>query len=350
MTTKKISVGMLSLGLMLAVSLTFSGCKTKETEPEIPNFEEGYGNVKPLPTVTVSTPATVTSTPASVATSAATDAVNSGLAGGALTPALSQASEDIGKAVSPAKASELVNAFTPSLLETLKSGGALPASLKSEMDALQANASLATYMPKVTPATVNGKNLSGALKNSKSEPSFKLEDLASVAAINSACTDAAQAAYNTAKKILDDSKAANELIVNNAFNPMIAAVNSDACKTTATNAANTSVTQANATLEAGLAGINAGITNGTYSEAIGLNLKMFVYVGYTAQLQAIESARVASVSGCDAASAAQIAAINAAKTSDLASIQASYTAALAPLNTTLSNNMKTCHDQGMGGN
>lgn len=347
-------MGTMSLGILMCLSLGFNSCKTKEAEPEIPDFSKGYENVKPMPAVTPSTPAAVTSTPATVTASAALLEVGAALASGTVTPAVTKASEDIAKAVSPAKAAELVNAFTPTVLASLKSGGALPATLQADMASLAANPALAAYLPKVTPATVNGTTVNGfvapKLGKSNAEPTFVIESSNAVAAINSACTDQAQAAYNTAVKTIDDSKTANEKIVNDAFDALLAAVNPESCKATAATVAAASIAQASALIDASIAGIDAAVASGALSAALGANIKVLTYLGVKTQMDAIESARAGSVASCDVAATAQRTSINAARTSDLAGVTASYNAAVAPLRTILSANIQTCHDQGMGGN
>lgn len=347
-------MGTMSLGILMCLSLGFNSCKTKEAEPEIPDFTKGYENVKPLPAVTPSTPVAVTSTPATATPSAAVLEVGAALASGNVTPAVTKASEDIGKAVSPAKASELVNAFTPAVLASLKSGGALPAALQSDMAALKANPALSAYLPTVTPATVNGAPVNGfvapKLGKSSAEPTFVVESSNAVAAINSACTDQAQAAYNTAVKTIDDSKTANEKVVNDAFDALLAAVNPESCKSTAATIFSERIAEASASAEAIVGVVNAALAAGTMEAAFGANLKTLAYLSLTSYLEAIESARAGTVASCDVAATAQRASINAARTSDLAGVTASYNAAVAPLRTVLNANMQTCHDQGMGGN
>jgi hypothetical protein len=354
MITKKTTTGSITLGLLMCVALSFNSCKTKEAEPEIPDFTKGYENVKPLPAVTPSTPAAVTSTPASVKASPALLEVGTALASETVAPAVTKASEDIGKAVSSAKATELVNAFTPAVLASLKSGGALPAALQSEMALLKANPALAAYLPTVTPATVNGAPVNGLvpvkLGTNATEPMFFGESINAVAAVNSACTDQALAAYNTAAKVINDSKGANDKTVNDTFDALLAAVNPASCKAAAASAAATQLAEATAIVDASITGIDAGIAKGLLTQAAGLNLKTLFYFVFTNQVSSIASMRASSEAACDAVATAQRDAINVARKNDLDAIAASLSTALAPLKATLEANMKTCHDQGMGGN
>jgi hypothetical protein len=343
----------LSLGLAMCLVVGLYNCKPKETEPEIPDFEEGYKDVKPLTPITPSTPAAVTTTPASVTASAAASAASSGLASGTLTAAVTSTAADVAKVVSQEKATTIASAFTPSVVSTLQGGGELPASLKSEIDALKANAALAAYLPSVTLPTVNGTPVSllvekGSKENTESlplsYPSF------SVAGTTSECTDQALAAYTSAKKIVDDSKTALDKTVNDTYNAAAATVSSLTCKTTVASNFSAGAAAAKASLDASLAGIQKLVADNAVNQTQGNLLTLFAYFDFTVKMGALATIVTSSIKACDTEASARIAALKAVQTKDLAAIQAAYDSALAPLKTTLEANMKLCHDQGQGGN
>ena len=342
----------LSLGLAMCLVVGLYNCKPKETEPEVPDFGKDFENVKPLPAITQSTPAAVTTTPAKVEVSAAATAAATGLASGTVTAAVTSTAADMAKAVSPEKATSIAAAFTPAVLTTLSSGGALPASLQADINALKSNAALAAYLPKVTAPTVNGAPVSllieKGITNSDIEslplsyPSF------AVAGTSSECTDAATAAFNAAKKILNDSKAAQDKIVNDTYNAGVALISSTSCKASATASLTAGLAAAQTALNAGIAGIDKMVADKAITEAIGSLLKAFAYANYAITVEAIKISSDASVKACDAEAAAKIAALKAVQTKDLATIQAAYNAAIAPVNTLGEAAQKKCHDQGQG--
>ncbi|NBA85267.1 hypothetical protein GVN16_05815 [Emticicia sp. CRIBPO] len=343
----------LSLGLAMCLVVGLYNCKPKETEPEIPDFEEGYKDVKPLPAITPSTPAAVTTTPASVTASAAASAASSGLASGSLTAAVTSTAADVAKVVSAEKAETIASAFTPNVVSTLQSGGALPASLKAEIDALKGNAALAAYLPSVTLPTVNGAPVSLLIEKESKENSESLPlsyPSFSVAGTASECTDQASAAYESAKKILDDSKTALEKTVNDTYNSASAAISSATCKTSVTANFTAGATAAKAALDASLSGIQKLVTDKTITATQGSLLTLFAYFDYSVKIGALVTTATASTKACDTEAAARIAALKAVQTTDLGKIKTSYDAALAPLKVILEANFKLCHDQGQGGN
>lgn len=341
----------LSLGLAMCLVVGLYNCKPKETEPEIPDFGEEFGTVNPLPTITQSTPAAVTTTPAKVEVSAAATAAASGLASGTVTAAVTSTADNMAKVVSAEKAATIAAAFTPSVLTTLSTGGALPASLKAEIDALKANPALAAYMPTVTLPTVNGAPVSLLVEkgnNSSTETLPLTYPAFAVDGTTSECTDAALAAFNAAKKVLDDSKAAQDKTVNDTYNAGVALLSSTSCKATATASLAAGLAAAQSALTAGIAGIDKMVADKAISEAIGSLLKAFAYANYAITVEAIKITSDAATKACDAETAARTAALKAVQVKDLATIQAAYDAALAPLKAVNEANYKKCHDQGQG--
>ncbi len=341
----------LSLGLAMCLVVGLYNCKPKETEPEVPNFGKEFENVKPLPAITQSTPAAVTTTPAKVEVSAAATAAATGLASGTVTAAVTSTATDMAKAVSPEKATSIAAAFTPAVLTTLSSGGALPASLQADINALKSNAALAAYLPKVTAPTVNGAPVSLLIEkgdNNNAEslplsyPSFV------TTGVSSECTDASDAAYAAAKKILDDSKIAQDKLVNDTYNTAAAAVSSTSCKSTVTAGLTANLAAAKTVLDAGIAGVSKMITDKTVTEANGALLKAFAYSNYAISVEAFKTSADQGTKACDAEGTAKIAALKAVQTKDLGTIKTAYDAAVAPLKAINEANIKKCHDQGQG--
>lgn len=355
--TNHFKIASLSLVLFLAIGLY--NCKPKETTPEIPDFTTGYKDVK-LPDLTQSTPAAVTTTPGTITTSAAATAASSGLASGTVTAAVTSTAADMQKAVSPADAGKIATAFTPSVVTTMLSGGALPAELSTSMKAMASNAALASYLPKVTYPSVNGTVVSGLVKetdfSTKDAPVIALPDFITsgtapdvFAGVNdSPCTKAAEDAFNAAKKPLDDGRAAQEKIVNDTYASRVLGISSTSCKAGATTALTTAATAAKAKLDQQLAGLNTLLTNKAISQETYNLLSFFVYFDLYNSVVAATAFYGATVKACDVASDTAKASAKAAQNTDLTKIQAAYGTAISTMQTTLNAAYKTCHDQGQG--
>lgn len=356
-STNHFRIASLSLVLFLAIGLY--NCKPKETTPEIPDFSGGFKDVK-LPELTQSTPAAVTTTPGTITTSTTATAASTGLASGTATAAVTATAADIQKVVNPTDAGKIATAFTPAVVTTMLSGGALPAELSTSMKSIASNPALASYLPKVTYPSVNGTIVSGLVKetdfSTKDAPVIALPDFITsgttpniFAGVNdSPCTKAAEDAFNAAKKPLDDARAAQEKIVNDTYATRIAGINSTSCKTTATTALTAATTAAKAKLDQQLAGLNSLLTNKAITQETYNLLSFFVYFDLYNSVVAATAFYSATVKACDVAADTAIAAAKSVQNTDLTKIQTAYGSAFATMKTTLDASYKTCHDQGQG--
>ncbi|MBA4850535.1 hypothetical protein [Emticicia sp. BO119] len=333
--------------------MSLYNCKPKETPPEIPDFTTGYKDVK-LPDVTQTTPVAVTSTPGSITASTTATTVSSDLSAAQVTTVVTTTASDVQKVVTPTDAGKLATAFTPAVVNTMLSGGAIPADLSASMKAIAANPALASYLPKVTNPSVNGIVVSGLVKeippSSKDidDPVIALPDFDVADVTASPCIEAAQVAYDAARKALDANKVAQEKIVNDTYATRIAGISSATCKTTATAALTVAATAAKTKLDQQLAGLNTLLTNKTISQDMYNLLSFFVYFDLYNSVVAATGFYSATVKACDVIADAAMAAAKTAQTTDLAKIKAAYDATLASMQTTYNNSIKTCHDQGQG--
>ncbi|RYU93733.1 hypothetical protein [Emticicia agri] len=342
-----------SLGLALFLAMSLYNCKPKETPFEVPDFNSGYKDVK-LPDLTQTQPAAVTSTPGSITASTTATAASTGLASGTVTAAVTSTATDIEKVVTPTEAGNLAAAFTPAVVNTMLSGGAIPTDLSAQMKVIAADPALAAYLPKVTNPSVNGVVVSGFIKETVlpgkdadlpliTMPDFDVTDVTATP-----CTEAAANAFAAAKKILDDTKSTQEKTVNDAYASRVAGANSATCKSSATTALTAAATAAKTKLDQQLAGLNTLLTNKTISQNTYNLLSFFVYFDLYNSVVAATGFYAATIKACDVTADATIAAAKAAQTADLAKIQTAYTTSLTGIQTKLNADMKTCHDQGQG--
>ena len=357
------------LSLVLLAAMGLYNCKPKETTPEIPDFETGYKDVK-LPDLTQTTPAPVTTVPGSVTTSTVATSASSGLASGTVTAAVTSTATDIQKVVSPSDAGKLAAAFTPSVVTTMLSGGAMPASLSASMKSIASDPSLAAYLPKVTYPSVNGTIVTGLSKeiilpssgdipvvtalikaatpSTKDVPFLTLRDYTVAGVTASPCIEAAYDAFEASKKTLNDNRTSQEKTVNDTYNSRVAGINSTSCKSAATAALTSAATAAKAKLDQQIAGLNTLLANKTITQDTYNLLSFFVYFDLYNSVVAATAFYTATVKSCDVATDTAKAAAKAVQTTDLARIKATYDATLAGMQTTLNNSFKTCHDQGQG--
>ncbi|WP_259013915.1 hypothetical protein [Emticicia fluvialis] len=336
-----------SLSLVMALAVSMYNCKSKDAEPEIPKFEEKYKDVK-LPDVKPTTPAAVTTTQGSVTASATTTAVTTALATGTVTSDVTTAAANVEKVIAPSEAGKISAAFTPAVVSNLVSTGTLPADLKASVQAIALNPALAAYLPKITLPSVNGTVVTGFVKESsftKNESLIKFPDYA-VAAVNSACTDSAQLAFNRAKATIDAARATQEQTVNATYANRVAAANSAACIATAGTSFSTRNTTANNLLQAGLTALAS--VKDTLGEANYNLLTVLLYVNFVQTIELSGNLYAAEVNACNLTTTATIAAAASARDTDLAAIANAYNTTITNMQATLTASFQTCHDQGQG--
>ncbi|PLK44437.1 hypothetical protein [Emticicia sp. TH156] len=339
----------LSLSLILTLAVGLYNCKPTPSEPEIPKFEEDFKGVK-LPDVTVTKPAATTVTPAAIQTSAAVSSLTSGVSAGPSSPAVVTATTDMQKIVSTTEAASIAAAFTPTVVSNLQTTGTLPADLSIKVNAIASNPAFAAYLPKVTLPSVDGKPVTGAVKEStfdKNQPLITFPNY-SVAAITSPCTDAAQAAYNTAKGTLDAARATQVSTVTTAYNTAVTEANASgaSCSSSIPGKYTTLRTNATTQLTTDLAALAAA------KDVLGeTNYNLIVvlyYVAYANTISSLANLQAAELNACATLVTSSIAKAAAARDADLAGITNNYNTQLASLNTILTAGFQKCHDQGQG--
>ncbi|WP_338868955.1 hypothetical protein WBJ53_18870 [Spirosoma sp. SC4-14] len=353
MKTTNPKIRLLFYGVCLATVLY--NCKTKDVAAVTPftyTFK-GLDDVT-IPDITQTTPASVSVTAATVTSSTLASAVNNDLAGiaasGVVPASVQQAGTDISKAVSASQAAQLSAAFTPSVLSTLASGGALPADLKAQVDAIASNPALKAYLPTFTLPTVNGKAVGGRLGATTpgaSNGSSTAATAYATTADDDACKAAANAAYNAALATLDAKKATQTATVTTTYSTAAAAIAAETapCKAGIPAKYDPMKTAAQQTLNNTLASLEAAKT--TLGSLYDL-LKAFAYVSYAQTIAGITTLEAAETTACDSVASAKLAAAAAARDTDLAKINTNYAAAVATLTTARDKAVASCHNQGGG--
>ncbi|PLK44446.1 hypothetical protein [Emticicia sp. TH156] len=354
-TTNALKFVSLSACLLLATGLY--NCKPKESEPEIPKFEEEYKNVK-LPEITIVKPAEVVLVPGKVEEPKAVTSLSAELTTGTVTPALTAAATDMEKIVSADKAAEINAAFTDDVINKLAKGEPIPASLKASIDAIAANPAFAAYLPSLTLPTVNGKPVTGIVKElpfKNNQPLFTIPDYA-IAAINSPCTDSAQAAFNRAKTNLDNARLQQRANVTNSYNQNVASISNTECLSSIQTVLNSTLATSLNVFNSRLVFINS-IRNpssrikspaNTLANPVTQLIKTLFIVNFTTQINTINTLSVVSNTACDTEKAEKLKAAETARDTNFATIENNYNAALATLQATLTKSFQTCHDQGQG--
>ncbi|MFD1816378.1 hypothetical protein SAMN04515674_12058 [Pseudarcicella hirudinis] len=327
--------------------LSLNGCSTKDVET-VPAYNYTFDQFKDikLPDVTPTAPATVTSTNGSVSASPAASAANDGLASGNLTAAVSAVAGDVAKAVSSDDAKKLSDQFTPSVLSSLTSGGALPAGLASDVSKLASDPSLAAYLPTSTLPTVNGKAVGGRTGAPEAAPVV----ISNFAAADDECKAAAQKAFDAAKATLDAAKNTQTAAVTATYNQRVTTINASnaTCKGSVPATFAALRTAAKAAADKSLAGLSTLLSSGKINQSTYNILSVFIYVNLAVTIQAINALEKAETSACDARQTAELAAAAAARDADLAKINASYNAVLADATAKLNAATASCHNQGSG--
>lgn len=350
MRTSNPKIRLLFYGFCLATVLY--NCKTKDVAGVTPftyTFK-GLDNIK-LPDVTPTAPAAVSVTAASVTSSTAAAAVTSGLssltATGTVPASVQQAAADVNKAVPATQAAALAAAFTPTVINSLSSGGTLPADLKAQTDAIASNPALQAYLPKFTLPTVNGKAVGGRIG---ADGGIKVDATVAqaFATTDDACTNAANAAYTAAVAGLDGAKASQTATITAAYNTAVAAANAEAAPCKSGLPAKYDPLRASATqaLNAGLANLEparAILGEDTYNL-----LKVLYLVAYANTISGLTTLQNAESTACDSVASAKVANAAAARDRDLGTINSNYNAAVATANAARNQAVASCHNQGGG--
>ena len=328
-------------------------CKTKDVDSLTPftyTFT-GFTNAK-LPEITPTAPATVSVTAASVTSSTAAGAVSAGLsslsATGTVPAAVQQAATDVNKAISSASASQLSASFTPEVIKTLSTTGALSADLKAQLTSLSSNPALKAYLPTFTLPTVNGKAV-GARVGTVSSDNIVATIVTTVGVQDDdACKAAANAAYNTALASLQATQTSQSAAINATYAQAQASIAAETAPCKAGLSAKytplRAVTQQ--TFDAGMASLDANkaVLGDLYTP-----LRLLYLAALVNANDLFTKVQTAEETACDATGAAKLVNAQAARDKDLSTINSNFSTAVAALKTTLANATKSCHNQGNGG-
>lgn len=324
-------------------------CKTKDVDSLTPftyTFK-GFDNVK-LPEVKATEPAAVSATQATVAPSVATAAVAGGLAGikasGQIPAAVQQATDNIGKVVSDAKADQLIAAFTPAVLDNVAKGGTLPAALQAEVTAMANDPALKAYFPTFTLPTVDGKAVGG-----RAGVIVEAVAVAHAALDQDACKAAANSGFNTAMDALTKAKDAQVAQINSIYAQRSGATKADVapCKSTATSSYNSQVSTLNAAKDKMLADLDDA--RSILSDKQYKLLKVLIYSSYSDTMSILDKVMKASEKACESISSSKDEKAARARDNDLSQINSEYNKAVAALTKAKDQAVAGCHNQGNGG-
>ncbi|GAB3769348.1 hypothetical protein GCM10028818_05280 [Spirosoma horti] len=351
MKTAKPNIKLLFYGFCLATVLY--NCKTKDVDSLTPftyTFK-GFTDVK-LPDVKPTAPAAVSVTSASVTSSTAAAAVSSGLssmsATGVVPASVQQAASDVGKAITPAAASQLSASFTPDVIKTMSTTGEIPANLKSQLTALSNNSALKAYLPTFTLPTVNGKAVGGRVGATSGSNIVATVATANAALDDDACKAAANAAYNTALAGLQAIQASQTAAINANFTQIQTGISAESapCKAGLTAKYTPLRAAAQQAFDAGMASLDANkaLLGGAY------DLLRLLYLAALADANDVfTKLQAAETTACDAVGAAKLVNAQAARDKDLSTINSNFNAAAGSLKATLTKATASCHNQGNGG-
>ncbi|WP_131694667.1 hypothetical protein [Dyadobacter tibetensis] len=342
---KKRTLKLLTLA-MLITSVMYN-CKKKDepfpTEPDQGLTEEL--NKIELPTITLTTPAAVTSTESSVAVSAKTAAVASAMS--EITPdnipaAATEAAAEVSANLSAGDVSTL-NSVNAETIAAISAGGALPANLKTVMDKIAANPVLKAYMPALTLPTVGGTTISGT----RTSAPEAVESTNGVL-VEDACLVKANAVFDAVKAKLDASRAAENTKIANAYAANIAPL--AAAETACTGAIPAKyaalATEANALSASAQSKLDAA------QSALGSNYELLSALNkiqLLSYLSSLNTLKAADLKACAAKTTAGTTNAAAARDADIAKVTANYTTALATATEAKTKLVESCHNQG-GGN
>lgn len=353
MKTANPTIRLLAYGLCLATALY--NCKSKDVDSLTP-FTYVFPGITPpkLPAVTPTAPVAVSVTAATTTPSTAVTTLNLSVsalnASSTTVPAvITKASTDVNKAISTQAAAQLSASFTPEIINTMVTTGAIPANLKAQLVALSNNPALKPYLSTFTLPTVDGKAIGGRLGAVAAVTIVGALAAANATLDDDACKAAANAAYNTALTTLKADQASQTALINAAF---------------ATN--QTGITAESAPCKAGVPAkyvslrTTASQTFTVYITILDANKALLGEPVYTLvrllYLAALSDANdlftkleAADLSACDAVGVAKLAKAQTARDGDLNKINGNYNAALGTLNAGLARAVASCHNQGNGG-
>lgn len=248
---KSIKFTFLGKAFMLAfLSFGLVNCdKDKVEEEVVPDFSSTFKNVAIKP-ITVSKPATTTYVAGSIVIPPTVAAVNTDLAAGKIPTTLETAGSKIPDAITKA----VNNLLTPAVLADIKAGKGIPSSISGRLDAAINAGAFNAFRPTIILPKLNDKPVGNRFAAPGSTNTVKAEQ--EMFSTMNACNDAVKKAFDAAKKILDDGKAAEIAKIITAYEAYIKTADVTKEKADALSRKNASIAAYNTALNIQLASMD----------------------------------------------------------------------------------------------
>lgn len=354
-TTKTRSITMFLCAL--ALMMVMYNCKDDDKPlPDKPDqgIVEEMEDIK-IPEVPVTPPEEVETTEASVEPSAKATELNGALgdiaSSGTVPASVSDASEEVGAAITPAELS-ILSSVTPEVIDAVKEGGEIPAEVKAALDKAASSPVVQAYLPQFTFPTVDGVAIEARViapqKSSTTSEATVEDQIEAIQEASDVCVAAAEATFQAKKAELDASKSAKDAEIAAAYNTAVGslAAQEAECKAaipatfaTYRTAIETQVTKALADLEAAK----------TILGPIYPILKALINIQALNAYSNLNALEAASLNACSARTAAATVNAQAARDANLAASKAAYDTTLAAAAEVRAKLIESCHNQG-GGN
>ncbi|MVM32524.1 hypothetical protein GO755_20960 [Spirosoma sp. HMF4905] len=337
-TTKKAVWSFYGLCLVFMVY----ACRNQDATPLAPKYTLESLRDLQLPGLRQTAPAPVTVTPSTLTQSATAAQVKSDLAAGSATPAVSQAESDMSAALSAAGTSASVFniAFTPSVLNAIKNGGALPSTLQATVNSLVANPNLQKYFVTFTYPQVNGVQI---LPTTTSIPGPGIVALLSaltvkpVNYVGDPCFKAANDLFDQKIAGLETDRQSQVGTVEGSYSSNKSAAEGDVqgCVSGKLAFYSSLVNTSSAALPAELSHVTANDV-----------LKAFTYLLYTQQNQVYYSLQSADINTCSITAIAKVAAAKFAHDTDVNAINNNFNETIRTAQRIVLQLFDSCHNQG----
>ncbi len=326
--------------------LVLGGCKKDPIDEPIEyNFEEEFGEVK-LDDVEEVEPEATTSTEAETVESETAEAALSGLANGEVTAELSAASSTISSTVESEDIESTLAVLDETAVNNLATGGSLPAEAQSTIDAVLASGALDAFLATLVDPTVDGETVSARKSSGKSTDVSHVYGATEVfLGVQDACTDAAKAAFDPAKAIIDAQKVSQETSTTNTYSTRAGVINGEydaAVAATSLKWQGKIETRVSQILLI-IASIDANTTFDATTKSV---LKLVMYAKLSDDIAKYRSQLAKQLKADAQARDKKLAKAAAARDIQLASIQASYAAELARITAIYQAATNSCHNQG----
>jgi len=330
---------------LIALTAVMYNCKKGDPlEPDADLVEE-LTSIK-LDTISLTKPAAVTSTPSTVTPSAQATAVAGGIASiastGTVPATVTTAANEVKAAISTAEVTKLATVPT-STIAAVAAGGALPADLKSILDKASADPKLKAYLPTFTLPTVAGKAIPA--RTGGVDGIAHTDGIDGITA-SPECIKKGEDAFNTKKAELDAAKTTELARVNTAYTTATSSLTAQetSCKNDLPNKYKALRDAAQAAFDKAKKDLDdaKSILGDEYYTLLG-GLNSLALLG---NLSTVNSLQSADGKACEALTTALRAAADAAKKANEAAVEANYQKALKEANDAKTAVIESCHNQG----